>query len=187
MPFRVSIFDLTAAVIVLVVVILPPRDFTVSHAYVAGGGDLQEIARYQARLAVAPGDVEAASKLAEFMTDEGLSDWALQVAAEAARRSETESWRALLAVAIAHTERVEIGLAHKYAQLALAECTRLGPELCPRDQKVRISIYSNQLEVGVKSGIDPRLDPRAYERAVMQQMRIIRVRGATPDEPSSQQ
>src|SRR5690606_21565189 len=142
----------------------------------------------QSRLALTPGDSEAADRLARLLTDVGQTDWAIQVAGSAAKHSERVSWRALLAVSTAHAERIEVGDAHRFAKLALDACLAAGPERCPVDERVRISLYFDQLDAGVQSGIDPRVDPASYQRAVLAAMLSVRYRGSTPrdmDSPAS--
>ena len=179
MPFRVSILDLTAAIIVLVAIVLPERSSTVAVAFRATDEQQRAMALYQAQAAAAPDDAEAAARLSALLSDVGQTDWAIQVAGEAAAR--TSSWRALLAVSLAHAERVEVQLAYRYAEQALEQCHQSGPEICPGHQEVRLAMYHDQLEAGVKSGIDPRLDPTGYENEVLRNTRMIHFRGATPD------
>lgn len=186
MRFRVSILDLTAAIIVFVVLILPQRSLTVSRAYAASDEATRDIALYQARLAADPGDVEAAETLAELLTEAKQTDWAVQVAGEAARHNEPMSWRALLAVSLAHADRIEVADAHRFAAQALEKCRQLGPATCPGDEEVRLSMYYFQLDAGVRSGIDPRHNPLGYQEAVFSSMRVVRVRGGgdqAPDKP----
>jgi hypothetical protein len=177
MRYRVGIFDLCAAIVTLAVILLPERSVSVGHAYEPEPERLREIALEQARLALAPDDSEAADRLARLLTDVGQTDWAVQVAGSAAGHSDRVSWRALLAVSLAHAERIEVGDSHRFARLALDACLAAGPEQCPADERVRISLYFNQLDAGVKSGIDPRIDPDGYWRAVGAAMRIVRYRG----------
>lgn len=183
MRFRVGILDLCAAIVVLAVILLPERSITVGHAYEPDPARVRDIALEQARLAVTPGDSEAADRLARLLTDVGQTDWAIQVAGSAAKHAGAVSWRALLAVSTAHAERIEVEGAHRFARLALEACLAAGPEQCPADERVRISLYFDQLDAGVKSGIDPRVDPASYQRAVLAAMRIVRYRGSVPPEP----
>jgi hypothetical protein len=178
MRHRVGIVDLCVAIVVLAVILLPERSVTVGHAYEPDPGRLREIALEQARLAAAPGNSEAADRLARLLTDVGQTDWAIQVAGSAAKHSDRVSWRALLAVSTAHAERIEVVDAHRFSRLALDACLAAGPEQCPVDERVRISLYFDQLDAGVKSGIDPRVDPASYQRAVLAAMRIVRYRGS---------
>jgi hypothetical protein len=187
MRFRVSILDLTAAIMVLVVIVLPERSFNISHAYTAKDRQLEELALYQARLAADPGDAMAAEMLADLLIEVKQEDWAVQVAGEAATHSDTVAWRALLAVSMAHASRFEVHDAHGFASRALEECRKVGLDQCPGHERVRMSLYYDQLDAGVSSGIDPRIDPNGYQRAVLSRMRMIRVRGATPDVPEGDQ
>lgn len=180
MRIRVGIFDLCAAIVVVAAILLPGRSVTVGHAYEPEPGRLRDIALEQARLAMMPGDSEAADRLARLLTEVGQTDWAVQVAGSAAKHSDRVSWRALLAVSAAHAERIEVADAHRYAKLALDACLAAGPEQCPADERVRLSLYFGQLDVGVRSGIDPRVDPDGYWKAVTESMRIVRYRGPTP-------
>ena len=60
MRFRFGILDLAAAITVLVAIVLPGRQINVSHAYDPDPARIRDIALNQARLAVRPGDGEAA-------------------------------------------------------------------------------------------------------------------------------
>lgn len=183
MRFRVSIMDLTVAIVVLVVLVLPGRSFSVGQAYEASDVQARDIALAQARLATNPGDADAAAKLARLLTTTGQTDWAVQVAAAAVKPAGIMGWRPLLAVSEAYIERRDVNDAHRFAQEALAACRTAGPGSCPVDIAVRMQIYFDQLQAGVSSGIDPRTSPREYEQAVMSRLRsgILRFNGA-PDE-----
>lgn len=186
MRFHVGIIDITAAVVVLVAILLPERSSNVSYAYEPEPERIRNIALEQARLAAEPGNSEAADRLARLLIDVGQTDWAIQVAGDATKYADTISWRTLLAVSTGHAERIEVVDAHRYARLALDACLAAGPARCPAHERVRISLYFDQLDVGMKSGIDPRVDPRGYHQAVLAAMRIIRLRGAPPaDEPGA--
>lgn len=194
MRFRVGLFDLCALVVVLVVLLLPERGVTVGYAYEPEPERARDIALEQARLAVDPGNSDAAERLARLLTRAGQTDWAIQVAGAAAKSGDRVSWRALLAVSTAHAERIEVAGAHRFAKLALDACLAAGPERCPSHERTRLSLYFDQLDAGLRSGIDPRIDPDGYHRAVVAAMRIVRFRdtssrqgGAGPgerDQPS---
>ncbi len=187
MPFRIGILDIAAAIVLLVVLFIPGRAAKVDRAYEAQDQELREIALHQARLAADPSDAESAVKLAELLTTVGQTDWAVQVAGEASQHSADSAWRALLAISIAHAERIEVGPAHEYARQALEACEALGigPALCPASEHARLSVYHDQLEAGVRSGIDPRIDPNGFQKAVLRAVIMVRVRdGTPPPEPS---
>lgn len=180
MPFRVSVLDITAAIVVLVVLALPDRSLQVMQAYETEEAQEREIALYQATLASDPQDTEAAADLAERLVAVKQSDWAIRVASEAAAKNPDRSWHSLLAVSMAHAERVEVADAHKFAERALVECRKSGSSICPPHQEARISVYFKQLQTGLDSGIDPRVDPNGYAKAVAPMLRMIKFRGATP-------
>ena len=185
MPFRIGVLDIAAAIVLLVVLIIPGRASQIDRAYQAEGEQLREIALHQARLAADPGDAESAAKLAELLTATGQTDWAVQVAGEASQHSATSAWRALLAISTAHAERIEVLPAHEYARRALEACEALGigPDRCPAPEHARLSVYHDQLEAGVRSGINPRTDPQGFQEAILRAVIMVRVRGATPPEP----
>ena len=182
MPFRIGILDIATAIVVIVVIVLPARALQVTDAYPGDDAALREIALHQARLAADPGDAEAAAKLAESLTKAGQTDWAVQVAGEASQHSDLASWRALLAISTAHAERIEVGPAYEFARKALDACAALGigPDGCPGPVHARLSVYTDQLQAGLESGIDPRIDPQGFQEAVLRAVIMVRVRGATP-------
>lgn len=186
MPFRVSILDLTAAIVVLVAIFLPDRGVNVVSAYEADRDTNHKIALYQAALAKDPKDAAMAARLSQLLIDVKQSDWAVQVASEAADDKRGDAWRALLAASMAHAERVEVNRAHEFAERALSACRQAGSIHCPVHEEARLAAYFAQLEAGAKSGIDPRIDPRGYEQAVLRSMIMVGpFRGATPDGDSS--
>lgn len=180
MPFKVSVLDLTAAVVVLVAIFIPDRGLNVVPAYEAERDTHHEIALYQSILAAEPHDGQAAARLSQLFIDVKQSDWAIQVAASAVDDARNDAWRALLATSMAHAERVEVASAHEFAEKALTECRRSGRIHCPVHEEARLAVYFDQLEAGANSGIDPRVDPQGYEKAVFKRMRMINFRGATP-------
>ncbi len=183
MRFRVGIADIAFALTVLVVLILPDRQFVVAHAYPPEGDRIRDIAYYQTRLTVDPGDGQAAARLAELLVDAEQTDWAARVAGHAAATPSPTAWRALLATSASHAERLEIDKAQELALRALQAC-RAAPEHCPNDQAVRLTLYFEQLDAGLKSGIDPRLDPQAYYEAVNSALRTVRLRAGPTRDPA---
>lgn len=177
MRFRVGLLDLCALAVLLVVLLLPERGMSVGDAYEPEPERVRDIALEQARLAKEPGNSDAAERLARLLTRAGQTDWAIQVAGAAAKSGEQISWRALLAVSTAHAERIEVAGAHRFAKLALDACLAAGPERCPTHARMRLSLYFDQLDAGMRSGIDPRLDPEGYQRAVLAATPIVRYRG----------
>ncbi|ACY14358.1 hypothetical protein [Haliangium ochraceum] len=184
MRFRVGMLDICAAIVVLVVILLPDREFVVGDAFAFDEAQTEALALEQARLALAPGDSDAAERMALLLTELGQTDWAVQVASTAAQQGDERSWRALLAASLAHAERIEVSDAHRFAKMALDACLAAGPEHCPSHRRVRLSLYFDQLDAGLASGIDPRSDPRGYHEAVLRATPIVQYRGSAPPAPA---
>jgi len=163
-PFRVSLVDVCVALVVLVVVLLPERAPSVRAAY-PDTAPLAEIGDLQARLARDRGDCAAVQKLTEILVDLHQSDWALRVAGDGSRQSESPSvWRCFLALSSVHAERFEIREARTQAAKALEACDEPGAD-CPVHERVRMQLYLTELDAGItaiRQGIDPRTDPRRF-------------------------
>lgn len=185
MKLRISIVDLTVGIVVLVAIFLPARSMRANAAYAATPDQVRDLARHQARLAAAPSDGIAADDLAAVLLDLKQTDWAIRVAGQAAtHRDSPTSWRALLAVSMAHADRVEVADAHAFAIEALKSC-RAAQTTCPSYEEVRLALYEKQLEAGISSGIDPRIDPDGFRRAAETALRTVRLRGANATETPS--
>ncbi len=205
---RVGIPDVTAAAVVVLVLALElvGRNKAVQPLYLydepGGGGPVHDdslaadIGRLQARLAVAPGDGEAAELLATRLAKADQTDWALRAIGPLVESPERrpERWRAMLALSSIHAERIDILNAHRYAQQAFEECdhernraagegTMAGASACPDYERVRLQVYVTELGVGLdamRRGIDPALDPFEFRRAIDAANPRARLRGPTP-------
>ena len=166
MRFRVGIFDIAAAVVVVIVMLLPARTPRVAAANAALDDHTRRaISRMQARLSASPGDGVAAEALAEALTAAGASDWALRAAGSAAAHEDSPTrWQSLRAVSATHADRIEIPEALRWAERALAACGE--HEACPSHEEVRLRLYVQQLTAGLESGIDPKVDPAAFREAI---------------------
>jgi len=166
MPFRIGAFDIAVAVVVLVAIFLPARATHVSPVYPEDAtSSLQDVSRYQALLIQEPADGNAAYELSELLLRLGQTDWALQVAAAAvAEESSPTRWRAMLALASAHVDRFEIVRARDHARAAVAACQTA--TTCPSHERARLLLFTAELEAGARSGVDPKLDPRGFRRAI---------------------
>ena len=167
MRFRVGVLDVAAAAIVIIVIVLPPRTPKVTAADPElREATVQAIGEHQARLMIDGGDGAAAEDLAELLSQAGYSDWALRVAGEASRNTDAPLlWRSLRAVSAAHADRIEIDKALAWGRQALGAC-RASTAACPAHEEVRLALYVEQLEAGVRSGIDPQVDPQAFRDAI---------------------
>ena len=166
MPFRIGIVDIAVALVVLVAILIPPRTTNVTVVYPDDAtATLQEVSRYQSMLLVNPGDGDAAYELSELLLRLGQTDWALQVAAGAADEQDSPTrWKALLAMASGHVDRFEIARAHEHAVAALAACD--DATTCPAHERARLQLFTAELDAGVKSGVDPKTDPRGFKKAI---------------------
>lgn len=175
MPFRVGIIDLVALVLVVVVIALPARKTAVHDTFsdkVAG-----EISDAQVVLAQKPGDGAAASNLALELLREQQSDWAVRVAERAAAAPKsTNRWQALWALSSIHGARFDIETALMNAKAALDSCEDKS-QVCPEHQRIRLQIWVGQLDKGVRSGIDPRLEPEKFKRAMQSAFPRARIPG----------
>jgi hypothetical protein len=171
---RVGPLDLAAAIVVLVVLFLPPRAMTVESAYARVAPEdraslADRLARAQAAISRDPADGAAAQEMVELLLAQGVGqhDQALRVAGEAARHEGSPTrWRALLAMSWAHAERFEIQAAHDVAAQALTAC-QATPSACPVHERARIQFFLDELAAGVEAiarGFDPRSDPAGFRR-----------------------
>jgi hypothetical protein len=108
--------------------------------------------------------------------DGGFKDWALESAirGSARTRSSPTHWRALLAASVAYAERIEVVDALDYANRTLKAC-RESRDTCPSWEEIRVEVYQQHLDAGVKSGIDPREDPKGFRDASQRTIRNIRL------------
>lgn len=181
MRFRVGVLDVAAVVVVLTVVILPPRAWPVDRVY---GGEpvaiARQVASLQADLASSPVSGAAAERLADLLAAEGQTDWALRAAGSvAARGASPDRWRALLSVAAAHAERFELKAAEEAASEALGACDAPAAS-CGANDRLRLATYGAALAAGVASGVDPRVDPKKFDEAVRRAVPTIRLQAPSP-------
>lgn len=183
----VGIIDLGVATVVLVTLILPPREMYASAVDGDGGTQTAQfgLALAEARTMAHPDDGGAVDELARRLGAAGEKDWAIEVAvrgSERAPRSPTR-WRALLAASAAFVDRLDVKPALDYANRALSACGAGGGSAeaaCPSWERVRMDFYQQALDAGVKSGIDPHKGPaaaQAFRRAGESALRQIYVGG----------
>lgn len=174
--FRVGLFDVGAAVLVLIVLVMPGRDLHVASGYrfvpaEELPGVTTEVARAQAEQLASPDDGAAAEKLAGLlgMRPVNQHDQALRLAGAAASRAAPATrWRALLAISSTHADRIDIAEALDFAEQAMAACSAPGA-VCPDHEKVRLQLYVEQLRAGMQAiaqGTDPRLEPDRFRSEV---------------------
>jgi hypothetical protein len=192
-----GLIDLGVATVVLVMIVLPAREMYGSSAHKSTPADQFALALAEARTMAHPDDGAAIDDLARRLGAAGFKDWAIEVAirgSERTRQSATR-WRALLATSIAFVDRLDVVPALDYANRALSACesaaedSRTGqPAACPGWEQVRMRLYQQHLDAGVKSGIDPRRGPeaaKAFRHAGERALRQIHLGGHDADQGSA--
>ncbi|HVV88312.1 MAG TPA: hypothetical protein VHE35_34960 [Kofleriaceae bacterium] len=179
-----SIVDIVVAALVAFVIILPPRPVKAKLA--AGGDDDARLALAfaQARVQAKPDDGALVADLAQRLGEVGQWDWAVEAAASGATRmgDAPGRWRAMLATAIAHADRLEAKEALDYTNRALEVCTKAGDAVCPPVDEVRLELYQKHLDAGVRSGIDPRTHPEEFREAGLKALRTVHPAGGVGDD-----
>jgi hypothetical protein len=176
LPRSIGLVDLAVITVLLVMVVLPPREMYASAA--AKGDDKAQfaLALSEARSVADPTNGEKVAELARRLGDANYHDWPIEAAsagATAAKGSPTE-WKAQLAASVGYIDRVDVVPALQWANKALATCRAL-PGGCPSFEEVRMSLYVDHLDAGVKAGIDPRHNPKAFGAAGENAVRTIRL------------
>lgn len=181
----VSLIDLVVLAVVGVILLLPPRAVTAGPVDRLDPDTRLALAYAEARAIARPDDGAAIADLARRLGEAKQYDWAASVAlvgAERAKASPTR-WRALLAASVAYTDRLEVKPALEYANRTLAACAEAGEVACPSWEEVRVELYQRHLDAGVKSGINPRKNPRAFREAGEAALRPVRAIGTPPAAP----
>ncbi|MGE5187075.1 MAG: hypothetical protein ACM31C_33725 [Acidobacteriota bacterium] len=188
MPRVFSLVDVAILTVVAVALFLPAREM--HAAPVIKGDDARQlaVALAEARTIARPGDGRAVEDFARRLDEVGANDWAIEAAVRASERAKESPtrWRALLAASAAFVDRLDVVPALDYANRALAACTSAQEKgntaACPSWEEIRMELYQKHLDAGVKSGIDPRVDPAGFRRAGESALRQIRLE--QHDEPA---
>ncbi len=166
LPRSIGMVDLAVVTVVLVMVVLPPREMHASSAHKGTEPARFALALAEARTLAHPADGELTADLGRQLGEASFKDWAIEATVRGAARAQgtPRAWTALLAASVAFVDRIEVVPALDYANRALAACRALH-DGCPSFEEVRMSLYQAHLDSGVKSGIDPRTDPRGFRAA----------------------
>ncbi len=188
----VSLVDVITTVMVLFILLLPPRSMVAAWAAKGSETERYGLALSEARAIDDAKDGELIAELSRRLHQAKLSDWAVEAAARgsvSAKGSPSE-WRALLATSVAYVERLEAAPALDYARKALAACATarvVDERVCPAWEEVRMDLYARHLDAGVASGIDAKRDPAGFRRAGESALRPINIRDRNnAPEPGSQ-
>jgi hypothetical protein len=178
LPRFVSLVDFAVIAVVAVAIFLPARPMYAQNAI---KGDEFGIALAEARTMASPGDGKAIEDFARKLGEAGLKDWAVEASVRLSDRAKDSPtrWRALIAASVAYIEKLDVVAALDYANRALAACesTREKGDAasCPSWEEIRMRLYQQHLDAGVKSGIDPRVDPQGFRAAGERALRHIRL------------
>jgi hypothetical protein len=169
-----GIVDLGVAAVVIAAVALPPREMIAIAAERGDETAQLELALAEARTQLAPADGMAVSELSRRLGEAGFKDWAIDTAVLGAKRAKgaPDEWRALLAASTALVDRLDVQPALEYAGFALQAC-HAQETACPSWEEIRMKLYEDHLDAGIKSGIDPHKDPAGFRRAGESGLRSI--------------
>lgn len=179
MPRLFSLADLGVLTVVAVALFLPPREMYAASALKGDDKAQFAVALAEARTIARPGDGLAVEDLARKLGDAGLKDWAVEASVKASDRSKDSPtrWRALIAASVAYVDTLQVVEALDYANRALAACESSREKgdaaACPSWEEVRMRLYQQHLDAGVKSGIDPKKDPAGFRKAGQSALRQI--------------
>lgn len=191
LPRSIGLVDLAVITVLLVMVVLPPREMYASPAAKADDAAQFGLALSEARTIVDPANGDKVAELARRLGDANYHDWPIEasVAGAAAAKGAPSEWKAQLAASVGYIDRVDVVPALQWANKALATCRALTAG-CPSFEEVRMSLYVDHLDAGVKAGIDPRHSPKAFRAAGENAVRTIRLhsgekeRAPTPTPPA---
>jgi hypothetical protein len=182
----VGLVDLAILTVVIATVVIPARTMYAAHAM--KGDETQQfgLALAEARTMARPDDGAAVSDLARRLGEASFKDWAIEAAIHGADRAKSSpsAWRALLAASVAYVDKLDVIPALDYANRALAAC-KASATACPSWEEIRMSLYQQHLDAGVKSGIDPRRDPKGFRAAGEAGLRSIRLNNSEKENTSS--
>jgi hypothetical protein len=172
-PRFLGLIDLVVVVMVAIAIFLPAREMYARNAF---RGDDFAIGLAEARTMARPTDGVAIEDFARKLGETDMKDWAIESSVRLADRAKDSPtrWRALIAASDAYVQKVDVVPALDYANRALAAC-EASREACPSWEEVRMRLYQQHLEAGVKSGIDPHIDPKGFRAAGDKALRYFRV------------
>lgn len=174
-----SLVDLAIATVVIGMVVLPARQMYAQAAQKGDDAAQFGLALAEARSIAHPQDGGAVGDLARRLGEASFKDWAIEAAVHGAERAKTSptAWRALLAASVAYVDKIDVIPGLDYANRALAACREAQTSgACPSWEEIRMQLYQQHLDAGVKSGIDPRQDPKGFRAAGEAGLRTIRIK-----------
>jgi hypothetical protein len=184
LPRFVGLVDLGIATVIAVLVVLPAREMYGSPVIKGDDATQFGVALAEARTLAWPGDGKAVEDFTRKLDEANQKDWAIDAsvaASDRAKQSPTR-WRALLAASTAFVDHLDVVAGLDYANRAINACeasraANVGANedvaACPTWEQVRMNLYQQSLDAGVKSGIDPRKDPAGFRKA--SQMPLLQI------------
>jgi hypothetical protein len=177
MNLRVGLLDIAAIGVVVVTLVLPAPAKQVFPVYDKGSyAQPDELAAAQAQLARDPHDAVALARYVDLLAEAGQMDQALRVSGAAYADESARRWRAALAVASVHADMLDAQAAYDWTLKSLAACDAATAD-CPDHERLRVDLYAKALKAGLDSGIDPRVDPQGFKKAIDSATPMIRVGG----------
>ena len=171
LPRFVGMVDLGVATVVAVMIFLPAREMYASSVVKGDDAKQFQIALAEARTMANPGDGIAVEELGRGLSNAAQKDWAIETTVHASDRAKDSPtrWRALMAASVAYIDRLDAVPALDYANRALTACHATqdagNAAACPSWEEIRMTLYQKHLDAGVKSGIDPHVNPNGFRKA----------------------
>ena len=179
----IGIVDIGIAVVVLVALLLPPREMSAAPVLKTDDAQAFALALAEARTMASPADGVARADLTRRLSEARLSDWAIEDAIRGSDKAKDAPtrWRALLGASVAFVDRLDAVRGLDYANRALVACDSahtLGTvDACPKWEEIRMQLYQEHLDAGVRSHIDPKRDPLGFRRAGEKGIRAVHITG----------
>jgi hypothetical protein len=186
LPRTIGLVDLAVITVLIVMVVLPAREMFASPAQKGDDAAQFALALSEARTIADPTNGDKLGDFSRRLGDANYKDWAIEASVDGAARAKGSSteWKALLAASVAYVDKLEVKPALDYATEALSSCRTL-PGGCPSWEEVRMVLYQQHLDAGVKSGVDPKRDPKGFRAAGENAVRSIRLNTQERENPPS--
>lgn len=189
LPRFMSLVDFAVLAVIAVAIFLPAREMYAQNAI---KGDEFAVALAEARTMASPSDGRAIEDFTRKLGEAGLKDWAIEASVRMSDRAKDSPtrWRALIAASVAYIEKLDAVNALDYANRALAACESTREKgdsaACPSWEEIRMRLYQQNLDAGVKAGIDPKVDAAGFRKAGETAVRSIRIGKPVPPPPPAQ-
>jgi hypothetical protein len=178
---RVGLVDIAVVIVLLLAVVMPPREM-VASAGIRGNVQQQfALGLAEAKTIAVPSDGAARAVLARALDEAHQNDWAIEEAARGATVATTATkWQPLLAESVGYVDRLDAKAAYANGKQALDACDA---STCPGYERARMEIYLDHLNAGIRSGIDPRVDPAGFRAAGDRGIHEVRIHGHDDQQP----